>query len=287
MTPATRESVARHAARLCRDVGERTLAGGGLARAEAYLHTAFAGCGYRVERQACRHEGETVANLITTTGPPGPAPVIIGAHYDTVPGTEGADDNASAVAVLLALAERLARRPPRLPVRLAAFTLEEPPAFQTRAQGSRVLVRRMREAGESTRGAIILEMVGYTAREQHYPAPLRWAGYPASGDFIGIVGDGRSRPLVRTLEQAFRKNPELPVASLCVPLRGWPLLASRLSDHSSFWDRGMPAVMVTDTAFFRNPNYHLPADRLETLDFDFMARLVDSLELGLDALAAP
>ena len=295
MTPASRQAVAAHAHALCKTIGERTLTGGGLAAAERYIHDTLVDSGCTVHRQTYRYESETVANLYCDLGPPpgedpgaAPgehAPIIVGAHYDTVPGTEGADDNASAVCVLLALAARLARQPPSVPVRCVAFTLEEPPAFQTRWQGSRVFVRRMRAAGEHTRGAIVLEMVGYTTCEQRYPGPLKWAGYPATGDFIGIIGDGQSRRLTRALKQGFQDNPHLPVESLTIPLRGWPLPAVRLSDHASFWDHGYPAVMVTDTAFFRNPHYHLPTDTCETLDFDFMARLVDSLELGIARIA--
>lgn len=280
-----RATVERHALGFIRGIGERTIAGGGLARAEQYIQDTFADLGLDIQRQTYAYATTEVANLFCDTGPQQGPPVIVGAHYDTVPGTEGADDNGSAVCVLLALAERLVQAPPTVPVRLVAFTLEEPPAFHTRHQGSRVFARRMKAAGASTRGAIILEMVGYTTAEQRYPGPLRWAGYPQTGDFIGIVGDGRSRRLAQTLTRAFRTNPALPTESITIPLRGWPLFASRLSDHSSFWDQGYPAVMVTDTAFFRNPNYHLPADRIETLDFDFMAYLVDSLELGIAALA--
>ena len=124
-------------------------------------------------------------------------------------------------------------------------------------------------------------MVGYTCPRQHYPLVLRWAGYPSQGNFIGIVGNWRSRRFGRTVLKGFRNNERLPVESLFVPLNGWILPATRLSDHASFWDAGWPALMITDTAFFRNPNYHLPSDTIDTLDFEFMAELVKSLELAL------
>lgn len=268
---------------LCRDIGERTVRSGGLAAAEGFLLRALQASGLAVQRQAYSAFGAEVANLVVDIGPPGDAPLIVGAHYDTVPGTEGADDNGSAVCVLLALARRLAQRPPAVPVRLVAFTLEEAPAFATGNQGSRVFVREMKRAGQRPRGAIVLEMVGYTAPEQAYPGPLRLAGYPSSGDFIGIVGNRRSRRLLQETANGFRRNPVLPVETLTVPFDGAILPAVRLSDHASFWDARWPAVMVTDTAFFRNPHYHLPGDRIETLDFDFMARLVDSLECAVGA----
>jgi len=286
-TQPTRQTLERHARVLCKDIGARTIASGGLAAAEAYLQESFTALGLAPRRQPYRAFGAEVANIGCDAGTGSGPPLIVGAHYDTVPGTEGADDNASAVCVLLALAERLAAKPPGLPVRLAAFTLEEPPAFHTRKQGSRVFCRDLRKRGERPLGAIVLEMVGYTSARQVYPFPLSWAGYPETGDYIGIVGDWRSRRFSRRLEASFAGNRDLPVESLTVPLRGWLLPATRLSDHASFWDKGWPAVMVTDTAFFRNPNYHTPADRMETLDFSFMARLVDSLETALRDFAGP
>lgn len=284
----TETALRRHAHALCVDIGPRTLEGGGLTRAEAYIAGELAAMGHRVERQAYTARETQVANLVCRTGPPDSAVgghYLVGAHYDTVPGTPGADDNASAVCVLLELARRLAERPPEVPLRLVAFTLEEPPAFMTRTQGSRVYTRRVREAGERVHGAAILEMVGYTSARQSYPAVLRWAGYPAAGDFIGIVGNLRSRGFGRRLLRGFRRNKALPAESIFVPFNGWILPPVRASDHASFWDRGWPGVMITDTAYFRNPHYHTPGDRIETLDFTFMARLVESLELGLSELA--
>ncbi len=276
----------RHGEALCLDIGERTLASGGLERAERYVSDQLSGMGYAVSRQTYGYRGRTVANLICEAGPPDHARgyYLVGAHYDTVPGTQGADDNASAVCVLLELARALRERPPPVPVRLVAFTLEEPPTFMTRDQGSRVYCRRAKQAGERIEGAAILEMVGYTSSEQDYPLVLTFAGYPSEGNFVGIVGNIRSRRFGRRLLKGFRRNPDLPSESLFLPLNGWLLPAVRESDHSSFWDHGYPAVMVTDTAYFRNPYYHTPADRLETLDFAFMARVVRSLELGLAEL---
>lgn len=276
----------RHGKALCLDIGARTLATGGLARAESYITDQLSGMGYTLSRQTYGYRGETVANLICEAGPPthDQGYYLVGAHYDTVPGTQGADDNASAVCVLLELARALRERPPPVPVRLVAFTLEEPPAFMTRNQGSRVYCRRAKQAGERIEGAAVLEMVGYTSAEQDYPLVLTFAGYPKEGNFVGIVGNLRSRRFGRTLLQGFRRNTDLPSESIFLPLDGWVLPAVRASDHSSFWDYGYPAVMVTDTAYFRNPYYHTPADRLETLDFAFMAGVVRSMELGLREL---
>ena len=279
----------RHVRALSAEIGERSvLRGDGLDRAKGYVRRAFEAAGLTVSEQTYEYAGRQVANLIADIpgGPQGGLPYIVGAHYDTVIGTPGADDNASAVAVMLELARHAVSTPTALPLRFVAFTLEEPPAFGSRNQGSRVFVRRLVKAGRGVAGAIILEMVGMTAPRQEYPVFLQWAGYPKTGDFIGVVGNRPSRGFGRRVLDGMRRNPALPVESLFVWFDGWVLADTRLSDHASFWDRGFPALMITDTAYFRNHNYHGPGDRAETLDYAFMAELVRSLQLALDALAA-
>ncbi len=279
------EALRAHLQVLCVDIGPRTVArGDSLDLAAGYIRQVFADAGLEVGEQAYDYHGHRVANVIAAR--PGAAAVspcyVVGAHYDTVASTPGADDNASAVAVLLELARRLPPNAP--PVRFVAFTLEEAPAYMTGHQGSRVYTRELARRGERVLGAIVLEMVGFTSPEQDYPLVLEWAGYPKEGNFIGVVGNWRSRRFGKAVLKGFRNNPRLPVESLFTPLNGWLLPATRLSDHASFWDRGFPALMVTDTAFFRNPNYHLPSDRPETLDYGFMAELVRSLELAIAEL---
>jgi Zn-dependent M28 family amino/carboxypeptidase len=281
------EALRRHVDKLTVEIGPRAPGlGDSLARTAAYIRSEFEAAGLSVTEQPYDFLGHEVANLIAA--PPAvataPAFYVVGAHYDSVPGTPGADDNASAVAVLLELARRLPETGLPAPVRLVAFTMEESPAFTTGLQGSRMFVRACRAAGERVAGAIVLEMVGYTAPRQIYPPVLRFAGYPSRGDFIGIVGNWRSRPFGRAMLRGFRRNEGLPVESLFVPFDGRVLPATRESDHSSFWDAGLPALMVTDTAFFRNPHYHLPTDTAETLDYAFMAELVGSLRLALQEL---
>jgi Zn-dependent M28 family amino/carboxypeptidase len=285
---ALHEALKQHVTTLSAEIGPRTMLDpDSLAQAERYIRGAFEDAGFDVCEQRYTHRRCSVANLIAT--PPGSgtarAYYVVGAHYDTVPGSPGADDNASSVAVLLELARRLAKRGAPAPVRLVAFTLEEPPNFMTGHQGSRVFVREVEQSGERVLGAVVLEMVGYTTPKQNYPLVLRWAGYPDQGNFIGIVGNWTSRGFGKTVLKGFRRNPGLPVESLFIPWNGWILPSTRLSDHASFWDRGLPAVMVTDTAFFRNPFYHSPLDVPETLDLSFMAELVTSLELALAELA--
>jgi len=278
------EALRAHLRALTVEIGPRTVHDGSLGDAARYIRAAFEDAGLEVHEQTYGYRGGQVANLIAA--PPGTgaesAYYVVGAHYDTVRGSPGADDNASAVAVMLELARRLPAGAP--PLRLVAFTLEEAPAYMTGNQGSRAYIRSLKERGEQVLGAAVLEMVGYTARAQHYPTVLKWAGYPKEGNYIGIVGNRRSRRFTRALLAGFRDNPDLPVESLIVPFDGWVLPATRLSDHASFWDHGFPAVMITDTAFFRNPYYHTPDDTMETLDFRFMARLVRSLELALGRL---
>jgi Zn-dependent M28 family amino/carboxypeptidase len=278
------DSLRKHVEVLTVDIGPRTpLLGDSLPRAARYIRGVFEDAGLEVAEQAYNYNGQRVANLIAMS--PGTSSAsnyyVVGAHYDTVPSTPGADDNASAVAVMLELARRLSEKSVSAPVRFAAFTLEEPPAFMSQHQGSRVFVRECKRMGDRIIAAVILEMVGYTCPRQEYPLVLRWAGYPNHGEFIGIVGNWSSRRFGHAVRAGFRKNQSLPVESLFVPFNGWILPATRLSDHASFWDAGLPALMVTDTAFFRNPNYHLPSDTLDTLDFRFMGQLVRSLELAV------
>jgi len=277
-----------HVKVLASDIGERSVErGDGLDRARAYVIDAFDKAGLHVREQTYTYKGRPaereVANIIASL--PGYSehvpPYLVGAHYDTVWGTPGADDNASGVAVLLELARRAAADPPPVPVTFVAFTLEEPPSFGTDHQGSRVFVKKLQDKGEEVAAAIVLEMVGMTRTDQTYPVFLKMAGYPDRGDFIGVVGNGNSKRFGQRIVAAMRQNPALPVETLYVWMNGWLLPDTRLSDHASFWDAGIPALMVTDTAYFRNPNYHNPGDKPETLDYRFMAELVDSLDRAL------
>ncbi|MDZ7292467.1 MAG: M28 family peptidase [candidate division KSB1 bacterium] len=261
-----------------------------LCQAEHYIHGIFEKLGYNVERQTFHFLGHEVANLIAHTSSPFTAQeqYILCAHYDTAPGTPGADDNASAVAILLEVA-RLARElhlnsNEKVNWSFVAFTTEEPPAFHSRHQGSRVFARHVKKQKQRIDGVINLEMLGYfldSPNSQQLPLPLHFFGYPSIGNFVGVVGNWRSRHLTRQLAASMRKNPALPVEYAIVPERGFLLFAVRLSDHSSFWDHGYPAVMVTDTAFFRNPYYHTMEDTMEKLNFSAMAEVVRSLVVFL------
>jgi len=274
-----RQNLAAHLEYLSVRLGDRSIYNyQNLQAAEKYLSDHFRQQGYAPRRQTYHlHEGQEVSNIIAGDPAPG-GHYILGAHFDTVAGTPGADDNASGVALLLEVA-RLARTLslPR-PWTFIGFTCEEPPAFYTPYMGSRVYARQAAKNREKILGMLCLEMVGYYRHEPHsqeLPLSLRLLGYPTTGDFLGLVSDGRSKPLLQRLEAALQCGCTLPTVSLAVPLGGHLFLPEvRLSDHASFWDQGYPAVMLTDTAFMRNPHYHLPGDVMANLDLEAMTELV-------------
>ena len=246
-----------------------------LKSAEEYVSQNFGAMGYTPERQSFSYLGQEVANVMAGRREAS-GYYILGAHFDTVTGTPGADDNASGVAVLLETARLASSLSPPLPWAFIGFTTEEPPAFATPSMGSRVYARRAKEQIETIYGMLCLEMVGYYRYEpnsQPLPFPLQYLGYPTTGNFIALVADRRSRPLLARLDQAIKSGCHLPVSSIAIPFEGYILPESRLSDHANFWDQGYQAVMLTDTAFLRNPHYHGPGDVLANLDFDAMVEL--------------
>lgn len=203
--------------------------------------------------------------------------ILIGAHYDAVPGTPGADDNASGVAVLLELARFFAAHLTRRPIRLVAFDLEE-----YGMKGSDAYSSQVWEAHEPIRLMLSLEMLGYfcnAPNTQVYPPGLKYF-YPTTGDFIALVGNLTTLPDLCFLSRQLRKA-GVPCQWLPAADNGKFVAATRLSDHSPFWDRGYRAMMVTDTAFLRNPHYHQQGDRIETLDLNKMASICEGLAAGL------
>lgn len=246
-----------------------------LKKAEDYVFRTFQEMGHEPRRQSFIYQRREVSNVIAGDQAPG-GYYILGAHFDTVAGTPGADDNASGVAVLLEVA-RLARslKPPR-PWTFIGFTCEEPPTFFTPYMGSRVYAKEARKRQDKILGMLCLEMVGYYRQEpksQELPLPLRLMGYPTTGNFLGLVSDRRSKPLMERLDRALKQGGGLPTVTLSVPLGGHILPEVRLSDHANFWDEGFPAVMLTDTAYLRNPHYHGPGDVMENLDLEAMVEL--------------
>ncbi|MFM9046457.1 MAG: M28 family peptidase [Cyanobium sp.] len=204
-------------------------------------------------------------------------PLLVGAHYDGPPQSPGADDNATGVAVLLELARRWSTQPPHRPVWLVAFDQEE-----EGLTGSRALARQLRATGQALHLMVSLEMLGFTSSSQRYPLDaMRWL-YGSRGDFLALVANGRSLPLLPGLARRLGRHVKTKV--LPVPLRGRPLPDTRRSDHSPFWDQGYNALMATDTSFLRNPHYHQPSDTLATLDMPFLARVCEGLHAALDPL---
>lgn len=244
-----------------------------------YIVSCLKTFGYIPTLQNYDYEGKTFSNIIVSM--PGvkypDETVIIGAHYDTVYGTPGADDNASAVAVLLEVCRALKSISPGRTLKLIFFFLEEPPVFRTEHMGSYVYAKEAKARNENIKAMICLEMVGYYSDKkdgQTFPLPLMSMMFSTTPDFIAVVGNLKSRNLVDKVKNSLLKVSPIPVETLTsvsfVP-------GVDLSDHRSFWEMGYPAVMITDTAFYRNPNYHTENDTIDTLDFNTMADLLKGL----------
>ena len=252
-----------------------------LAAAQQYVVDQFTSQGYRVSLDSFRAFGEAFSNVVADRAPDSHAPrLLIGAHVDTVVGTPGADDNASGVAVMLETARVIAVHWPEAPVEFVGFNLEEVGMI-----GSAHYARRLKARGSRLLGMISLEMVGFTESEgkQQYPFFLK-PFYPPVGNFIGLVANRRSKPFLQHVERAMRTVPHLPVETVVLPGNGWLVPESRLSDQSPFWDAGYPALMLTDTAFLRNPHYHQPTDTVETLDLTFLERVCQGVVAVVRAL---
>jgi len=214
-----------------------------------------------------------------------PGCIVVGAHYDTVPGTPGADDNASGVAALIELVRQLGSERFERALRFVFFPNEEPPFFPDAGMGSAAYAAQLRRAGIDVHVMISLEMLGYysdRAKSQRYP-PGMSLFYPDRGNFIGFVSNLRSRERLLEVKRAFIASSTFPCESLAAP--EWTVVVG-LSDHSSFWKQGYPGLMVTDTAFMRNPHYHQASDTAETLDFERFAKVTEGLVGALRLLAS-
>lgn len=276
----------QHVRVLATDIGGRsTQVPAGLARAALYLEEQLSTAGYDVQRERFDASGVRCDNLIAerrgTTRPR--ELVVVGAHYDSVRDRPAANDNASGTAALLELARLYATRAGPRTVRFVAFANEEPPHFQRDSMGSLVDARRARGRGDDVVAMVSLETIGYfDEREgsQHYPFPLS-VFYPDRGDFVAFVTRVEDRALVRRAIGSFRRAATLPSqgAALSSSITGVDF-----SDHWSFWQAGYPALMVTDSAFFRDSSYHTVRDTPEHLDYGRMARLVRGLVAVIDDL---
>lgn len=258
-----------------------------LQQAEDYLAEQFRLLGLEVSTHSFEALGGTYRNVIGTRSASNPspesdAPLIIAAHYDTVMGSPGADDNASALAVMLEVARCLLDVPLSRAVRFIAFCLEEEDLL-----GSLAYVSWLRESKQEVSGAIVLECVGYATSDegsQRKPSGVPIA-VPSVGDFLAIVGNTASAALAAAVGGAARERvPDLKTVALTVPGNGELLPDTRRSDHAAFWHYGYPAVMLTDTADFRNPHYHRSTDTLDTLNLEFMEKVAQAVTASALAL---
>jgi hypothetical protein len=250
-----------------------------LEETKRYVVSCLESFGYTPELQKYSYDGQVFSNVIVSIeGKTHPDEmVIVGAHYDTVFGTPGADDNASAVAMLLEMSRILKGFSPARTIRLVFFVLEEPPAFRTQHMGSYVYAKEAKAKNENIKAMICLEMLGYYTDKkggQTFPLPLMNLMYSSTPDFIAVVGNLKSRSLLDVVRTSLTQRSSIPVETLStvsfVP-------GVDFSDHWSFWKMGYPAVMITDTAFYRNPNYHTEGDTINTLDFNRMKELLKGL----------
>jgi Zn-dependent M28 family amino/carboxypeptidase len=282
-----RDRLIRHVHVLAGTIGERNLnRHGSLERAGGYIEEQFAANGYLSRSQEYSVGGTTVRNIDAQLGPASDGILLIGAHYDSVAGCPGANDNASGVAGVLELSRVLADHARTRPIRFAAFANEEPPFFMTETMGSRVYAQRCRALGERIAGMFSLETIGYYSNvrgSQQYPGPALFQRlYPDTGNFIGFVSNLASRKLMRDAGREFRRRAEFPSEGVAAPA-GIPGIA--WSDHWAFWQEGYQAVMLTDTAPYRYPHYHQPTDTPEKVDYDSLARVVSGMKEMFAALS--
>jgi hypothetical protein len=274
-----KDGLERDLTRLAGEIGERnTRRPIAYAEAMRFVEGRLAAAGQDVSRQTYDVKGRPCSNLVVEMVGKAKADeiVVIGAHYDSAPGTPGANDNGSGTVALLALADLLREFKPDRTLRFVAFCNEEPPHFQTDAMGSLVYAKACKDRGDKVIAMLALETMGYYRDKpgsQHYPLPFSWF-YPTTGNFIAFIGDGPSMDLVKDGVGSFRRHAAFPCEGGAVPRSvegaGW-------SDHWSFWQCGYPGVMVTDTAPFRYPHYHRPTDTPNRIDEERLARVVVGL----------
>jgi Zn-dependent M28 family amino/carboxypeptidase len=282
------QNLQEHVIELSQNIGERNfIRYESLNRAAEYIERAFQENGYLPESQSYELEGKEYRNIFAVLkGKRAPEEIIVvGAHYDTVIGTPGADDNASGVAGLLELAKFFSGRDLGRTVQFVAFTNEEPPFFRTQEMGSRIFAKEARQKKKKIVAMLCLEMIGYYSGSkggQGYPLPLMKIMYPDTADFIAVVGNLQSRALVRQVEKGMKSQTGIGVESIST--FGW-VPGVDFSDHYSFYKEGFSAVMITDTAFYRNSNYHMHSDTANTLDYTSMAHVVLGLRQAILDLA--
>jgi Zn-dependent M28 family amino/carboxypeptidase len=257
-----------------------------LSAAADYIESTLTDAGCSPRRQNYSAEGKTCSNLeVQLTGQKFPDQIIvIGAHYDSVYGSPGANDNCSAVAANLALARRFKDTKTDRTLRFVFFANEEMPFFQSDLMGSRVYAKSCRDKNENIVAMLSLETIGYysdSPNSQKYPFPFS-IFYPSTGDFLGFVSNTRSKDLLHSAITSFRKNCSFPSQGGAIPEY---IPGINWSDHDSFWQYNYPAIMVTDTAPYRYPYYHSPDDTIDKICFDHLARVTSGLQSVIYDLA--
>lgn len=281
-----REELRTDVQTLAGDIGERNMFRYAQLNAAAdFIETSFSKVGLKPRRDTYDLNGQSCHNIEVEIRGSSPQIVVVGAHYDSVAGCPAANDNGSGVAAMLALARRFAGRSTSSTLRFVAFVNEEPPYFLSSQMGSYVYAQRCKQRGDRIVGMISLETIGYFSdapNSQTYPAPGFGAFYPKTGNFIGFVANVGSREFLRRTLSIFRDQKKIPSQGAALP--GFVPGAS-WSDHWSFWQQGYPAIMITDTAPFRYPHYHLSTDTPDKLDYDRFALVVSGMEKVISDLA--
>lgn len=281
------ENLSSHIITLAGQIGERNaMRYENLQRSAKYIEEQFLANGFEVKSVPYQISGNPFRNIEAEIRGYGESPevIVFGAHYDSLSGTVGANDNASGVAALLELARMCKSEEYQKTIRFVAFVNEEPPYFKTPQMGSLVYAQQARERGEKIAGMISLETVGYYTDEpssQKFPLPWLRYFYPRQGNFVAFVGSYKHAALLKKSLGAFRENAVLPSEGLLAP--EW-LLGVDWSDHWSFWKVGYPAMMVTDTALFRYPYYHTVHDTPEKINYPALSRLTAELKTVVTAL---
>lgn len=283
---ALRDELATHVQKLAGEIGERNVQHyDRLVAAADYIERAFIDAGLTPRRDGYDVQGKLCENIEAEIAGATPELLVIGAHYDSVLRSPGANDNGSGIAALLNLARRFTGKPGARTLRFVAFPNEEQGHFQSEQMGSWVYASKCKARGDRIAGMISLETIGYFSEaenSQKYPVPGLGALYPTRGNFVAFVGNVASRSLVRQAIGSFRALATVPSEGAALPASvpgvGW-------SDHWSFWKLGYPAFMITDTAPFRYPHYHARTDTPEKLDYETMTRIVHALETVIADLA--
>ena len=280
-----REELRANVQKLAGEIGERNMWHYAQLNAAAdFIEGSFSRAGLRTRRDSYETGGQPCHNIEAEISGNSPEIIVIGAHYDSVFGSPGANDNGSGVAAVLALARRFASAKPKQTLRFVAFVNEEPPYFLSGEMGSQVYARRSKERGDRISAMISLETIGYFSDapgSQTYPSPGLNLFYPNVGNFIGFVSNVKSRALLRCVITSFRKHAKIPSEGASLPAF---IPGVSWSDQWAFWQHGYPAIMVTDTAPFRYPYYHSSNDTPDKLDYDRFTLVVSGMEKAIEDL---